>query len=286
MTAHLINQISGVRLSVLNPVISGVCKLMDEEQRKYEQKRQHDQLVLDTCILAGTIMIESGSEMTRVNNTILRIARNAGLAKARVYVTVTGIIMSGGVSDVGAQVGSIDKRSFDLEKVAKVNELSRLFAAKQIDISDFYDQLIHIDDVVGTFPLWVQEIGAGIVSGALTVVFRNNIADFWITCLVGMAGWAVLYFLNIYVQIRFLSEFLAAAVVAALAIMSVQLGFGHQADDIIVGAMMPLVPGIPLTNAVRDALSGNLISGPARGIEALISACALGFGVAIALHFM
>ncbi|MQM80764.1 threonine/serine exporter family protein, partial [Lactobacillus buchneri] len=31
--------------------------------------------------------------------------------------------------------------------------------------------------------------------------------------------------------------------------------------------------------------SGNLISGPARGIEALISACALGFGVAIALHF-
>lgn len=137
MAAHLINQISGVRLSVLNPVISGVCKLMDEEQRKYEQKRQHDQLVLDTCILAGTIMIESGSEMTRVNNTILRIARNAGLAKARVYVTVTGIIMSGGVSDVGAQVGSIDKRSFDLEKVAKVNELSRLFEAKQIDISDF-----------------------------------------------------------------------------------------------------------------------------------------------------
>ncbi|GAF37557.1 hypothetical protein JCM14108_2599 [Lentilactobacillus farraginis DSM 18382 = JCM 14108] len=52
---------------------------------------------------------------------------------------------------------------------------------------------------------------AGIVSGALIVVFRNNLADFWITCLVGMVGWAVLYFLNIYVQIRFLSEFLAAA---------------------------------------------------------------------------
>lgn len=259
---------------------------MDEKQRQYEQKRQYDQLVLDTCILAGTIMIESGSEMTRVNNTILRIAHNAGLAKARVYVTVTGIIMSGGVADVGAQVGAIDKRSFDLEKVAKVNELSRRFEAKQIDMTDFYDQLVHIDDIVGTFPLWVQEIGAGLVSGALIVVFRNNLADFWITCLVGMVGWAILYFLNIYVQIRFLSEFLAAAGVAALAILSVQLGLGSRADDIIVGAMMPLVPGIPLTNAVRDALSGNLISGPARGIEALISACALGFGVAIALHFM
>ncbi len=251
-----------------------------------ETQRQYDQLVLDTCILAGTIMIESGSEMTRVNDTILRIARNAGLANARVYATVTGIIMSGGVPDVGAQVGSIDKRSFDLEKVAKVNELSRKFAAKEIDIDNFYDQLKHIDDLVGTFPLWLQEIGAGVVSASLIVVFRNNLHDFWITGLVGMIGWAVLYFLNIYVRIRFLSEFLAAVTVATLAILLVRAGLGTQADDIIVGGMMPLVPGIPLTNAVRDALSGNLISGPARGIEALISACALGFGVAIALHFV
>ncbi|EHL95418.1 hypothetical protein HMPREF9103_02991 [Lentilactobacillus parafarraginis F0439] len=259
---------------------------MDEEERKYERQRKYDQRVLDTCILAGTIMIESGSEMTRVNDTIMRIARNAGLKNATVYVTVTGIIMSGGVQEIGAQVGAIDKRSFDLEKVAKVNELSRAFAAKKITINDFYDQLVHIDEIVGTFPLWVQEIGAGLVSGGLVVVFRNNISDALISCLIGMAGWAVLYFLNIYVQIRFLSEFMAAATVAALAILAVQYGLGHQADDIIVGGMMPLVPGIPLTNAVRDALSGNLISGPARGIEALISACALGFGVAIALHFM
>ncbi len=74
-------------------------------------------------------------------------------------------------------------------------------------------------------------------------------------------------------------------VVGALALIAVKNGIGVKADDIIIGGMMPLVPGIPLTNAVRDALSGNLISGPARGIEALISACALGFGVAIALHF-
>lgn len=82
-----------------------------------------------------------------------------------------------------------------------------------------------------------------------------------------------------------MSEFLAAVVVGALALLSIKWGLGVHADDIIIGGIMPLVPGIPLTNAVRDALSGNLISGPARGIEALISACALGFGVAIALHF-
>lgn len=250
-----------------------------------DQQKNYDHLVIDTCVLAGTIMIESGSEMTRVNNTVLRIARNAGLADANIYATLTGIIVSGGVADVGAQVGSIDKRVLDMEKVAKVNELSREYEAKKITIAQFYDDLKNIDNLVAMFPLRVQLLGAGLVSGSLVVVFQNNLPDFGITFLVGMIGWAVLYFLNIYVQIRFLSEFIAATVVASLAILAVKLGLGIQADDIIIGALMPLVPGIPLTNAVRDALSGNLISGPARGIEALISACALGFGVAIALHF-
>lgn len=249
------------------------------------RQENYDHLVLNTCVLAGRIMIESGSEMSRVNDTIMRIAQNAGLKDAQVYATLTGIIMSGGVKEVGAEVGSIDKRAFDMEKVAKVNELSREYAAKKIDIYQFRDDLSHINDLVATFPLWLQTVGAGLVSGTLVVVFQNNLPDFWVTFIVGMFGWLVYYFLNIYIQIRFLSEFLAAVVVGALALIAVKNGIGVKADDIIIGGMMPLVPGIPLTNAVRDALSGNLISGPARGIEALISACALGFGVAIALHF-
>jgi len=46
---------------------------------------------------------------------------------------------------------------------------------------------------------------------------------------------------------------------------------------------MPLVPGVPLTNAVRDILAGNFVSGPARAVEAMISAAALGFGIAVVI---
>lgn len=75
------------------------------------RQENYDHLVLNTCVLAGRIMIESGSEMSRVNDTIMRIAQNAGLKDAQVYATLTGIIMSGGVKEVGAEVGSIDKRA-------------------------------------------------------------------------------------------------------------------------------------------------------------------------------
>ncbi|GAY73296.1 threonine/serine exporter family protein [Lentilactobacillus kosonis] len=245
---------------------------------------EYEQRVIDTCVLAGTIMIESGSEMNRVNDTINRIAVNAGLPDVSAYVTLTGIIMSGS-NGAGAKVGQIEKREFDMEKVAKVNELSRDFANHKIDIDKFNYQLKHIDDIINRFPIWLQMLGAALISGPLVVVFRNDPTDLIITGIVGMLGWSIYYFLSIYIRIRFLSEFIAAVVIAAAAIISVRLGIGSQSDDIIIGAMMPLVPGIPITNAVRDALSGNLISGPARGIEALISACALGFGVAIGLHF-
>ncbi|WP_283679772.1 threonine/serine exporter family protein [Lentilactobacillus sp. Marseille-Q4993] len=246
---------------------------------------EYEQCVIDTCVLAGKIMIESGSEMTRVDDTIKRIAKNAGMEDAKAYITITGIIMSGS-RNIGAQVTPIEKREFDMEKIAKVNQLSRQFAAKSISIEDFHDNLVHIDDLVAKFPLWLQMLGAAMISGPLVLVFRNNLKDVIITGIVGMLGWLVYYLLSKYIRVRVLSEFVAAIVIAVLAVLVVRFGLGTKVDDVIVGSLMPLVPGIPVTNSVRDALSGNLISGPARGIEALISAGALGFGVAIVLHFM
>lgn len=246
--------------------------------------KEYERLVVDTCVMAATIMIESGSEMTRVNDTVQRIAHNAGLNNSNAYITITGIVMSGSDKS-GAVVGAINKRSFDMEKVAKVNELSRAFAADKISINDFHYQLKHIDDVVSQFPAWLLTVAAGIVSATLVVVFRDNIKDFWSTFVVGSIGWIVYYFLSKYAQIKFLSEFISAVAITFGAITFVRLGLGFKMDDIIVGALMPLVPGIPLTNSVRDTLYGNLISGPARGIESLISACALGFGVAVSLKF-
>lgn len=54
---------------------------------------------------------------------------------------------------------------------------------------------------------------------------------------------------------------------------------------IITGGIMPLVPGVLLTNAVRDLLAGHILSGASRMIEGLITACALGMGIALVLRF-
>ena len=73
--------------------------------------------VLGTCI-------KGGSETYRVEDTMMRIARNAGITGARCFTTPTGIFMSLGEHSY-TQVTQVKKRNINLELVDRVNELSR-----------------------------------------------------------------------------------------------------------------------------------------------------------------
>jgi uncharacterized membrane protein YjjP (DUF1212 family) len=65
-----------------------------------------------------------------------------------------------------------------------------------------------------------------------------------------------------------------------------ELGLNLHSDALIGGSVMPLLPGVAITNAVRDTLQGDYVSGGARAIEAFVSATstAAGIGIGIALY--
>ena len=65
--------------------------------------------------------------------------------------------------------------------------------------------------------------------------------------------------------------------------MGVELGLGRQLDKIIIGAFMGLVPGVAITNFMRDVLAGDLFSGITKLAESLLTATALALGAGIAL---
>lgn len=90
-------------------------------------------------------------------------------------------------------------------------------------------------------------------------------------------------FVQRYIQIKFFSEFVAAAVVISIAATCTKLGIATNQDIITIASVMPLVPGILITNAIRDLLAGELLAGMSRGVEAALTAFAIGAGVAIVL---
>jgi uncharacterized membrane protein YjjP (DUF1212 family) len=241
---------------------------------------EQTQLLLDTCLMAGKIMTESGSEVYRVEDTMNRIAENAGQKESVSYVTATGLFM-GFRSSNYTQLENVSERSINLEKVAIVNNLSRKFAEKKITLGELNQRLRHIDLEAPTYSLWLQVLAAGIVSCTLMYIFGGSWSDFGATFITGMAGYSVATFTKKWLRIKFLDDFLAAFTIGFLAYLAVTFQLAQNIDNIIIGAVMPLVPGVAITNAFRDILAGHLLSGTARGTEALFVAGAIGTGIAI-----
>ena len=73
-----------------------------------------------------------------------------------------------------------------------------------------------------------------------------------------------------------------------MTIVTILAGFlqkliGSTVESVIIGVMMPYVPGIAITNAARDTLNADYVSGVARLFDALIQAFAVALGVFIGM---
>ncbi|QNQ81279.1 threonine/serine exporter family protein [Lactobacillus sp. PV034] len=243
--------------------------------------------VLDTCLKAGRLMIQGGSEMYRVEDTMLRIAKNAGIEGSRCFTTPTGIFMSLGPHSY-TQITQIKKRDINLELVDRVNRLSREFAEKKITLADLKMKLSELSNDTPNYPIWLQIVGAIALSCTLMVLFMSNYdwGDFPAAAFVGGVGYGTFLGIKKYTKVRFLAEFVTAALMGFLTIALCKIFPKLLVDNILIGALMTLVPGVAFTNALRDLIGGDILSGVARGIEALFTAIALGGGVGIAIKLL
>src|SRR3954452_13463301 len=91
--------------------------------------------IMEVCLLAGKIMLQSGGETYRVEDTMMRIAAAFGIEKTHSYVTPTGIIFSAeGSEPTKTKLIRISERSTDLKKVSMVNSVSRKITSGEVNL--------------------------------------------------------------------------------------------------------------------------------------------------------
>ncbi|MBD8027015.1 threonine/serine exporter family protein [Ureibacillus sp. Re31] len=241
---------------------------------------QNFELALNCFLLAGQIMMESGAETYRVEDTMLRMARSQNIEDAQSYVTPTGIILSLGKKQV-TKITSIAARITDLHKIAKVNNVSRKLASQTITLEEAYDELKKIQKTNYFLPVHLQILAASVASSCFLVLSNGYWSDMPAAFVAGGVGFFVVTIIQEMTKVKFFSEFLAALVVGLIASLAVQFGLGKEMDKIIVGGVMPLVPGLIITNAVRDLMAGHFTAGIAKGAEAFLTAFAIGAGIAL-----
>ena len=246
--------------------------------------KHNNEMAIDCILLAGRIMMESGAETYRVEDTMLRMARSQNLDDAQSYVTPTGIIFSLGRTQP-TRVTSISTRITDLHKITLVNNVSRKLTSQIITLEQAYDELKNIESRNYFVPIAMQVLAASIASSCFLVLFYGAWSNVPAAFIAGGTGLYVVIVVQEMTHVKFFSEFFAALVVGVIAFFAVRLGYGADLDQIIIGGVMPLVPGLLITNAVRDLMAGHFTSGIAKGAEALLTAFAIGSGIALVLSF-
>ena len=153
------------------------------------------QLAIRTALLAGKLLIENGSNMDRVNDTMERIAAAAGLTSFQGFTTLTGVVASAEELP-NAQVVAIHDRANDLNKVALVNGLSRKFSAGRLSLKQFYRQLRKIQHENDMMAVAWQCLSAAILSAVLMIVFTGDYHDAPVDFVIGGVSYGAFLLLN------------------------------------------------------------------------------------------
>jgi uncharacterized membrane protein YjjP (DUF1212 family) len=179
-------------------------------------------------------------------------------------------------------VRRVNSRQNDFEKVALVNEISRAFASGDITPEQASTKLIAASQTKLSSP-FLRIFASGIASAAFSYMFGASFADCLNTFFTGLVLQIFLIGLqqnNVSVA---LSNILGGGIISFISLTLINLGIGEQIDKIIIGALMPLLPGLLITNAIRDVLGGDFLSGVTRTVDALCVAVSVAAGVGVVL---
>lgn len=240
--------------------------------------------VLKVILDIGEAMLVSGGEVSRVEDTIARICRAYGMSRINVFIITTSIVVT--VSDQDGEMLTQTRRiysySTNFTKLELLNDLSRTLCETIPDISYMEDQL----EGIQAAPMYTERtyyLAYALISASFSIFFGGSLWDAGAAALIGILL-RYLLFVNRRLEMNFIVNNLMCSLVGGLlAVVLTRIGFGESVDKIVIGNIMLLIPGISLTNSIRDMINGDIMSGVMRLSEAIIISIAIAVGFAIVL---
>lgn len=236
--------------------------------------------VMDLAVQAGSILLESGAEIFRVEETIKRILQSCGVMASDAFVLTNGFFTTARLNtrELYARVKYIPLSGTRLDRIAAVNQLSRSLAEGAITPEAAKDELERIRTLPGK-PRWLLTAASGVSAAAFCYMFGGSLVDSAAAFLAGLA----LYAFVLLAQPRLSKMTLnlsGGALVTLLCLLMRAAGWGESINQMVIGSIIPLVPGVSFTNAIRDVAEGNYLSGWVRMLDALLVGFCIAMGVA------
>ncbi|MBR6954027.1 MAG: threonine/serine exporter family protein [Clostridia bacterium] len=244
---------------------------------------EEQRVCMELLQLAGQIIMVSGGETYRVEETITRMGAALGLGEVGCFAVPSGIMISFRLADGTAEavVKRVRPGSTDLSRVDRVNGISRLLEAGKITMPEALEQLQAIRDEPSS-GRWLP-LAAAICAGGFALMFGGGIPDFLVAFAVAGLAQMLLGLLTGRMHMQSLAAaFLGSMVETLLPMLTALLWPVIRPETVIAGALMPLLPGLAMTKAVQDTLRGDMLSGTSHGVQALLTAALVAGGTLVA----
>lgn len=242
------------------------------------------QAKVSIAISIGEELIKNGGEVARVEDTLERILTFYKFGRPNVFVVSNGIFLTvdEGTRNTITCVRTIPNWSINLEKISLLNSLSRQICQGKCSVEEARKRLDEINNLKQhSNKTMIFAIAFAVV--AFCYLFGGRIQEMVVAFVVGLILKCFLCIATKKGVSKFMFSLTGSIIVSVATVLIYQIWSGLYIDKIIIGSIMPLVPGVALTTSIRDFFSGDYLSGGIHLIEALLTAVCIATGVGVAI---
>ena len=233
----------------------------------------------------GFRLMFSGAEIYRVEESVSRLLRAYGAERGEVFAIPNCIIVSltSPQGEPMTQIRRMPSHGTDIYLLEKYNDLCRRLCREAPPFEEALERMAEIERTHKVYSLPVQLLAHFLGCGMFSLFYGGSVWDGVCGGVCGMVIGLCLALTSRLGANLFFKTIAAGAASAFVALAFTAAGVGQNADCIIIGALMALVPGIAFTNAMRDIMAGDMVAGISKAAEALLIGAAIALGTALAL---
>lgn len=244
-----------------------------------------EEALLSHVMDMGEALLQNGAEIYRVEDSVKRVLKAYGAQRAEVFAIPSLIVVTLKMpcAEPFTQTRRIVRCATNLDAVARLNSLCRYLCAHRPDL-DVADQKLQQVLSVKPYSAWMILFAYILASFSFAVFFGGTWMDGLASGIGGTALFIMVHFVGKLNISAVFTHLIGAAVIALCALGLYHLGIGEHVDKVVIGNIMLLIPGLELTNGMRDFFSGDILAGLLHIGEAIFLATMIALGIAYILQ--
>lgn len=239
-------------------------------------------------------MLVAGAEVSRVNDCIRRMCAAYGCIEGRtnafIITSNIQVTIESPAHEIITQIRMVERNDTNYDILDELNNLSRYVCKNTPEPNVMRRMFLKIMNRP-KHNKWIGLLGVAMAAGGFAIFFGGDFIDGIIGAVLGIFMAQTEKIIAKYDGNTLAKVFMTSILGGLFAIVMVYssiifLNQSPHIDKIIIGGIMILIPGIALTNSIRDMLIGDIATGLLRFSNSLLIAIAISCGFALSLLFL